>query len=187
MPIMSRTISVMVGKGSVSHNSRAFNAANTDPARSYLNRCYCNDDISQVYHDLFSAALSRYNDKQTRTDRKITDYYEKIRSGKQEKPFHEVILQIGNREDMASDSLDGELARAVLDEYMCSFPQRNPNMRVFSAHLHMDEATRTCISTSCRLLRAVSADWIPECPSNRLSPHRASQAAPEQKPSGRSG
>lgn len=141
MPIMSRTISVMVGKGSVKHNSRAFHAANTDPERSHLNRCYCNEDIKQVYHELFGEALARYNEKQTRNDRVVADYYEKIRLGKQEKPFHEVILQIGNCYDMAADSLDGELARAVLDEYMCSFPQRNPNMRVFSAHLHMDEAT----------------------------------------------
>ena len=138
---MQRTISFMVGKGSTSHNSRAFHAANTDPGRSHLNRSYCNEDIRQVYHDLFGEALARYNERQTRSDRMIADYYEKIRSGKQEKPFHEVILQIGNRDDMAADSLDGELARAVLDEYMCSFPQRNPNMKVFSAHLHMDEAT----------------------------------------------
>ena len=29
----------------------------------------------------------------------------------------------------------------MLDEYMQSFQQRNPTLRVFSAHLHMDEAT----------------------------------------------
>lgn len=138
---MQRTISVMVGKGSTSHNSRAFHAANTDPERSHLNRCYCNEGIRQVYRELFDEALAHYNAKQTRSDRVIADYYEKIRSGKQEKPFHEVILQIGNRDDMAADSLDGELAQAVLDEYMRSFQFRNPNLRVFSAHLHMDEAT----------------------------------------------
>lgn len=71
----------------------------------------------------------------------IVDHYEKIRFGKQEKSFHEVILQIGDCHDMAADSLDGELARTVLDEYMCSFLQRNLNMRMLSAHLHMDEAT----------------------------------------------
>lgn len=42
---------------------------------------------------------------------------------------------------MASVSEDGRLAAKVLDEYMHDFQQRNPNMRVFSAHLHMDEAT----------------------------------------------
>lgn len=138
---MKRTISAMVGHGSVNHNSRKFHAKNTDPERSHLNVTYCQKNIKAVYHELFDEALERYNAKQTRADRKIENYYEKIRSGKQEKPFHEIILQVGNKDDMRADSDEGRLAAAVLDEYMSAFQERNPNLRVFSAHLHMDEAT----------------------------------------------
>ena len=42
---------------------------------------------------------------------------------------------------MSADSEEGQLAAAVLDEYMKGFQERNPQLRVFSAHLHMDEAT----------------------------------------------
>ena len=38
----------------------------------------------------------------------------KIRQGKQEKLFHEVIFQIGNREDMAVGTEEGNLAVKVL-------------------------------------------------------------------------
>ena len=138
---MKRTISAMVGQGSVNHNSRKFHAKNTDPERSHLNITYCQENIKAVYHELFDEALERYNAKQTRADRRIEDYYEKIRSGKQEKPFHEIILQVGNKDDMSAGSEDGQLAAAVLDEYMRGFQERNPQLRVFSAHLHMDEAT----------------------------------------------
>ena len=138
---MKRTISAMVGQGSVNHNSRKFHAKNTDPERFHLNVTYCQENIKTVYHELFDEALERYNAKQTRADRRIEDYYEKIRSGKQEKPFHEIILQVGNRDDMSADSEEGQLAAAVLDEYMKGFQERNPQLRVFSAHLHMDEAT----------------------------------------------
>ncbi len=138
---MKRTISAMVGHGSVNHNSRKFHAKNTDPERSHLNVTYCQENIKAVYHELFDEALERYNAKQTRADRRIENYYEKIRSGKQEKPFHETILQVGNKDDMSADSNEGRLAAAVLDEYMKAFQERNPNLRVFSAHLHMDEAT----------------------------------------------
>ena len=131
----------MVGQGSVNHNSRKFHAKNTDSERSHLNITYCQENIKAVYHELFDEALERYNAKQTRADRRIEDYYEKIRSGKQEKPFHEIILQVGNRDDMSADSEEGQLAAAVLDEYMKGFQERNPQLRVFSAHLHMDEAT----------------------------------------------
>ena len=137
---MKRTISVMVGKGSVNHNSRKFHAKNTDPERSHLNVEYCNEDIRDVYHELFEEARIRYNAKQ-RKDRQVKDYYEKIASGKQEKPFHEIILQIGNKDDMGAKTEDGQLAAKVLDDYMKDFQQRNPTLRVFSAHLHMDEAT----------------------------------------------
>ena len=131
----------MTGKGSVNHNSRKFHAKNTDPERSYLNVEYCNENIKDVYHELFDEALSRYNEKQTRNDRRIDDYYEKIRSGKQEKPFHEIILQIGDKDTMGAETEEGQLAAKILDEYMQDFQRRNPTLRVFSAHLHMDEAT----------------------------------------------
>ena len=139
--LLKRTISFMTGKGSLNHNSRKFHAKNTDPNRTHWNVEYCNEDIKDVYHELFDEALKRYNDKQTRKDRKIDDYYEKIRSGKQEKLFHEVILQIGDKDNMGSETMEGQLAAKILDEYMKGFQERNPTLRVFAAHLHLDEAT----------------------------------------------
>ena len=138
---MKRTISAMRGKGSLTHNRRDFIAENVDSSRTPLNVEYRNEDIRAVYHELFDDALARYNKKQTRKDRVIDDYYEKIRTGKQEKLFEELIIQIGNKDDMNASSENGQLARQMLDEYMQSFQQRNPTLRVFSAHLHMDEAT----------------------------------------------
>lgn len=102
---------------------------------------YMSDNIRDVYHELFDDALARYNEKQKRNDRRIEDYYEKIASGKQEKTFHEIIVQVGNMKDMGAKTAEGQLAAAVLDEYMKGFQERNPTLRVFSAHLHMDEAT----------------------------------------------
>ena len=138
---MKRTISAMVGKGSVNHNSRKFKAENVDGSRTHLNIDYCNENIQKVYHELFDEALERYNTKQTRSDRKIENYYEKIRNSKQEKTFHELILQIGDKENMSAESENGQLARQILDEYFRGFQKRNPQLKVFSAHLHMDEAT----------------------------------------------
>ena len=138
---MERTISGMVGKGSVKHNTRAFTAKNVDSDRSGANVHFCNEDIKQVYHKLFDEALERYNAKQKRKNRVIDDYYEKIRQGKQEKLFHEVIFQIGNKDDMNAKSEEGLLAKKILTKFMDEFQARNPNLYVFSAHLHMDEET----------------------------------------------
>ena len=138
---MARTISGMMGKGSVNHNTRAFSAKNVDKERSRDNVEFCHKDIKAVYHELFDEALERYNAKQKRSDRKIDNYYEKIRQGKQEKLFHEVIFQIGNKDDMNVRSEEGQLAKQILSDFMADFQSRNPNLHVFSAHLHMDEET----------------------------------------------
>lgn len=138
---MRRTISVMVGKGSIRHNNRDFTAENVDAERTKNNITYCNENIKDVYYKLFNEALVKFNARQTRKDRMIDDYYEKIRTGKQEKLFHEVILQIGNFEDMHATSENSQLSKTILDKYMKTFQERNPNLYVFSAHLHMDEST----------------------------------------------
>ena len=138
---MERTISGMMGKGSVNHNTRAFSAKNVDKERSRDNVEFCHSDIKEVYHTLFDEALERYNAKQKRSDRKIDDYYEKIRWGKQEKLFYEVIFQIGNKDNMNVQSNEGQLAKDILCEFIEQFQERNPNLYVFSSYLHMDEQT----------------------------------------------
>ena len=102
---------------------------------------YCNDDLKQVYHEIFDEALAAYNAKKKKTRDKIPDYYEHIRQGKQEKLFHEAIFQIGNLEDCGCGSHGGERAAAALKEFAESFQERNPHLRVFNMVLHMDEAT----------------------------------------------
>ena len=139
--MIQRSISGMVGKGSLTHNRRAFKAKNVKEDYIQYNIEYCNENIERVYHELFDEAQERYNAKQTRSDRRIDNYYDKIRTGKQEKLFHEVIFQIGNKEDMNTQSEYGELAKKILDKFMKGFQKRNPNLRVFAAHLHMDEET----------------------------------------------
>ena len=131
----------MSGDGVVAHNRRTYLAENVDPTRTHLNIEYCYTPIEEAYHQLFDAALAEFNAKQKRKDRCIENYYEKIRDGKQEKTFYEVIFQVGNREDMSAEGENAELAKTILDKFYRSFLERNPQLHVYSAHLHMDEAT----------------------------------------------
>ena len=131
----------MMGKGSIHHNERRFTAENVDEKRTKDNVVLISDNIEDVYHELFDPALERYNAKQKRKDRRIEDYYEHIRVGKQEKLFHEVIFQIGNKDNMGCETKEGEIARQVLLDFAKEFSERNPQFRVFGMYLHMDEAT----------------------------------------------
>lgn len=138
---MERTISAIIGKGSFNHNRRIFKASNVDKARTPNNIEYIYQDIHDAYHQLFDIALEKYNAKQKRSDRRIENYYEHIRTSKQEKLFYEVIFQIGNKDDTNAQTEEGLLSKEVLDEFVKSFQKRNPNLYVFSCHLHMDEET----------------------------------------------
>lgn len=135
------SISIELGKGVLNHNNRKFIAENVDKSRTQDNIEYENISLENAYHNLFDEALQRYNDKQKRNDRKIENYLEHIQKGKQEKPFYEIIVQVGNKNDMGVNTHNKELSKTILDEYMKEFQKRNPYLYVFNAHLHMDEAT----------------------------------------------
>lgn len=127
----------MSGDGVAAHNRRAYLAENVDPTRTHLNIEYCYTPIEEAYRQLFDTALAEFNAKQKRMDRCIENYYEKIRDGKQEKTFYEVIFQVGNKDDMGAAGENAELAKTILDKFYRSFLERNPQLH----DLHMDEAT----------------------------------------------
>jgi hypothetical protein len=135
------TISGMTGRGSIRHNNREFTAANVDRERSAQNVVFVNENLKQVYHELFDEALETYNAGKKKTRDKIPDYYKHIQQSKQEKLFHEAIFQIGNLNDCGCGSEGGQRAAEALTEFAKAFQARNPHLRVFNMVLHMDEAT----------------------------------------------
>jgi len=151
-----KAISHVQGKGALAHNNREFNFKNVDPERTQNNIVYKSQSIDEAYRECFGEAQERFNEKQTRADRRIdTSYYEHmfgeapesqraksvlIGSNKQ-KSFYEALVQVGDMTDSKVGTTDGELAAKCLDEYMKGFQDRNPNFHVFNAVLHLDEAT----------------------------------------------
>jgi hypothetical protein len=138
---MERTISMMLGDGSLNHNNRKFTAKNVDGKRSRYNVVFVKQNIREVYHELFDAAQEAYNTRQKRKDRRIPDYYKKVKNSSNVKTFWELIVQIGNKDDTNCSMEESRQVKRVLEEYMEEFQTRNPQLRVFNAVMHMDEAT----------------------------------------------
>lgn len=141
------SISFTLGKAShphganLRHNNRKFLAANIDPTRTKENVTYRQQNVCAAYHHLFDQAVKEYNDQQYRKDRMIDDYYARIAASKREEAFYEVVVQFGDVKTASCESQRGEIAKEMLEDYMFSFQQRNPNLYVFNAVLHMDEAS----------------------------------------------
>lgn len=150
--MISRTISICQGKGSIGHNNRAFHTKNTDPARTKNNIVFVREPIGTAYEKLFAEAVERYNAKQKRSDRKIkSGYFEyqfgqsvtetKLTSPDKRKSFYEYLIQLGTMEDTGIGTEAAEKATACLCKYMKGFSERNPNFYVFNAVIHLDEKT----------------------------------------------
>lgn len=88
---------------------------------------------------MFDKVLAEYNAKLERKDRQIKNYYEKIKRSKQEKLFYEVIVQIGNMDDIGVGSYSAEIATSIWKDYVELFQFRNPQLYVFGAYIHLDE------------------------------------------------
>ena len=147
----TKSISFCQGKGSLSHNNREFVAKNIDSSRTKDNVTFVCEPIADAYQKCFGGATERYNARQKRKDRQISNYYENtfkhkicntvITAADKRKSFYEDIVQIGTMQDSGVGTPDGKLVAECLKEYMNGFQARNPNFYVFNAVLHMDEAT----------------------------------------------
>ena len=137
----SISLSVRVDAGCIEHNNRTFIAKNVNAEKVDDNITYVKKNLREMYTELFSEALEKYNDKQTRADRVIKNYYEHIKNGNQEKLFYEAVIQFGDMKNAGVGTDGGERAKKMLDEYMKDFEKRNPNLVVFNSVMHLDEAT----------------------------------------------
>lgn len=140
-------ISMPQGKGSQLHNRRKYEEIGKE-VPEHINTKLTSQNITlvdlnirQAYQSIFGKAVAEYNNKQRRSDRKIEDYYSYIQKSKNgEKLFYEDILQWGKKEDFQSEETREKAKRALI-EYVNTFEQRNPNLKLIGAYIHMDEAS----------------------------------------------
>ncbi|PEF25211.1 plasmid recombination protein [Bacillus pseudomycoides] len=126
-------------QSSLSHNNRENIHGNPgiDPSRLEENIYFVQKDIRSVYKDVFQEAVDKYNEKQKRNDRKIKDYYDKIRKDEKTHEQRELVVAIGEGKD---DPKYREAKKEALKQYAEAFQERNPNLVVYNMVLHDDEA-----------------------------------------------
>lgn len=151
------TMSFSKGKAnetSIKHNNRSLNPNEFDfdrtghkhinPELTGLNEVLIHRDIREIYSQEFGQAVEEYNAKQKRKDRRIKDYYSKIKNSKKTRTQYEFIIQIGNINDYRHDenretSQTWQTSKKILENYFDNFQKRNPNLIPYNAVIHMDE------------------------------------------------
>jgi hypothetical protein len=140
-------VSMPQGKGSQMHNRREYEKYgkptpdNIDVSKSHENITLVDKDIKEAYREIFGEALDKYNAKQKRADRKIEDYCDHIKKSKNgEKLFYEDVVQWGSKDDFQNPQTR-ERAKEALVKYVEGFEERNPNLKLIGAYIHMDEVS----------------------------------------------
>lgn len=140
-------VSMPQGKGNQMHNRREYEKYgkptpdNIDVSKSHENITLVDKDIKEAYREIFGEALDKYNAKQKRADRKIEDYCDHIKKSKNgEKLFYEDVVQWGSKDDFQNPQTR-ERAKEALVKYVEGFEERNPNLKLIGAYIHMDEAS----------------------------------------------
>lgn len=142
-------ISFSQNKGNLSHNERKFYTNNIDIDRSKDNLQFYSLSVEEAYKEYFGNAIDEYNRTQKRKDRlkSVDKYLFELRENEHkkgaEKPFYEIVVQIGDKNtcNILNNKEQAENAKNVLIEYVKGWQDRNPNLRVFNATIHMDETT----------------------------------------------
>lgn len=140
MAMENKTLSLHGGRQvALDHNRRIKGhegkQSTIHPERTQNNVTLIDMDVKEAYKELFQEAVDEYNKNQKRSDRKITDYYSKIRDDKHKSPYYEYIFQLGN----IRDRIDEETFIAICADYVMKFRERNPNLYPIGAYIHLDE------------------------------------------------
>lgn len=146
---MGVAISLVNGKGYLEHNERRYFKGNVDVNRSHENIQVRSLSLEEAYQKYFGETVQKYNANQKRKDRHktvegyLSDLQKNERKKGAEKPFYETIVQIGDKNscNCVTNAAEAEKAKNALLKYLESWEERNPNLKVFNATLHMDEAT----------------------------------------------
>jgi len=141
---MATTISVHNGdQANRGHNIRSVtavvNQVHIEPRLTHLNETLVDETLANAYKRIFGKAVEEYNDKQTRSDRKIKNYLSKIIK-ENRTPVYETIIQVGNRYDTG---IDAPVEKQILREYVEGWKERNPNVELIGAYIHADEPDGT--------------------------------------------
>ena len=100
------------------------------------------NDVKELYKKEFDKSLKEFNDKQTRNDRKIKDYFNHISNDNKHDLACEIIIELGNKEYW--DSKDMNFKKRMISVYTKQVKDLEmlvPNFKVASSIIHFDETS----------------------------------------------
>ena len=97
-------------------------------------------DVKELYLDLFEESRLEYNNKQTRDDRKIDNYFNKISNDTKHDLACEIVIELGNMEYWDEKSLEYKYQMTqVFEQQLEDIQEIVPDFYIANATIHFDE------------------------------------------------
>ena len=100
------------------------------------------EDTKNLYLELFEDARKKYNDKQTRNDRKIENYFNHISNDNKRDLACEIIIELGDMDFWAEQ--DDKFKKKMIEVYkeqILDLEETVPNFKIANATIHFDESS----------------------------------------------
>src|SRR5574344_1259315 len=100
------------------------------------------NDVKELYEKEFKESVEEYNSKQTRDDRKITDYFKKISDNSKNDLACEIIIELGDKKywDTKDDKFKHKMTN-VFKEQVNDLQEVVPDFKIASGIIHYDETS----------------------------------------------
>ena len=100
------------------------------------------EDIKNLYLELFEDARIKYNEKQTRNDRKIENYFNHISNDNKRDLACEIIIELGDMDFwIDKDDKFKHKMTEVFKEQILDLEEVVPNFKIANATIHFDESS----------------------------------------------
>ena len=100
------------------------------------------EDTKNLYLDLFEDARIKYNEKQTRNDRKIDNYFNHISNDNKRDLACEIIIELGDMDFWSDkDNKYKHKMTEVFKEQIRDLEEVVPNFKIANATIHYDESS----------------------------------------------
>lgn len=118
---------------------------------------WLDEDPKTAYERLFGKSVEEYNERQTREDRKITDYYKQICEDKKKKPVYELIIGIYGKKADGIPICSKNDGKRILRAFVEDWERRNPQLKLCGLYYHCDES----VGVNGSQVGHVHIDYIP--------------------------
>ena len=118
---------------------------------------WLDEDPKVAYERLFDEAVKAYNEKQSRPERQITDYYKQICEDSKKKPVYELIIGIYGKKADGTPICSKNDGRRILRAFTEDWERRNPNLKLCGLYYHCDES----VGVNGSQVGHVHIDYIP--------------------------